>query len=180
MIPLPLKYAWLSKEIGPEMLLEALKLYGVTETAGKLSNPEIIRWAVEVGVAGWYPDDSVAWCGLLMGVCAKRGGFPYNSELLSALAWAKWGDHVDNDKAMLGDTLIFIRPGGGHVAFYIGETSDKFLVCGGNQSNMVDFEWVLKTRLFAVRRAHWRIKQPVNVRKVLLQDTGEPVQNNEA
>jgi uncharacterized protein (TIGR02594 family) len=174
------KYNWLLQEPGPASLKEALSHYGLLECIGKNSNPDIMKWAKEVGVSGWYPDDSVAWCGLFMGICQKRAGFPYNSQLLSALAWAKWGDHIDNDKAELGDTLIFIRSGGGHVAFYIGEGKDNFLVLGGNQGNAVGFEWVSKTRLFAVRRAHWKISQPANIRKILLSDSGAVLAHNEA
>lgn len=177
---LPQQYAWLNNETGPKMLKEALSFYGLLEVAGKGSNPTIMEWAKEVGVSGWYADDSVPWCGLFMGLCAKRAGFPYNSELLSALAWAKWNDHVDNDQAMLGDTLVFVRPGGGHVAFYIGESDKNFLVFGGNQGDKVGFEWVDKSRLFAVRRAHWKVAQPANVRKVLLSDSGALIGGSEA
>jgi len=177
---LPDKYAWLNNETGPKMLKEALSHYGLLEKAGPGSNPDILAWAKEVGVRGWYADDSVPWCGLFMGVCASRAGFPYNSELLSALAWAKWGDHVDNDGAMLGDTLVFVRPGGGHVAFYIGESQANFLILGGNQGDAVGFEWIHKTRLFAVRRAHWKIAQPENVRKIFLNDDGAVAGSNEA
>jgi len=177
---LPEKYAWLNNEIGPQMLLEGLKLYGTTEVPGSANNPTIMAWAKEVGVSGWYAGDSVPWCGLFMGVCAKRGGFPYNSELLSSLAWSKWGDEVEKGLEMLGDTLIFTRPGGGHVAFYIGESKNNFLVYGGNESDTTTFEWISKTRLFSARRAHWRIKQPSNVRKVYLSDSGAVLGTNEA
>jgi uncharacterized protein (TIGR02594 family) len=174
------KYSWLKSESGPAMLKEAISHYGLLECKGTGSNPDIMKWAKEVGVAGWYPDDSVAWCGLFMGICAKRGGFPYNSQLLSALAWAKWGDHVENEDAMLGDTLVFIRSGGGHVAFYIGESKENYLILGGNQGDAVGLEWISKTRLFAVRRAKWKIAQPNNVRKILLSDSGAVLAHNEA
>lgn len=177
---LPLKYQWLDKEIGPKSLLIGLSFYGVTEAPGTANNPIIMGWAKEVGVAAWYPDDNTPWCGLAEGVTQLRAGFPYNSTLLSSLSWAKWGDHVDNDGAMLGDTLVFVRPGGGHVGKYIGESKDNFLVYGGNESNMYTFEWIAKTRLFAARRAHWKIAQPANIRKIYLDDTGAVVGQNEA
>ncbi len=158
----------------------SLSYYGLLEGPGTANNPTILGWAKEVGVAGWYKDDAVAWCGLFMGVCQSRAGFPYNSQLLSSLAWSKWGNHVDNDKAMLGDTLVFVRPGGGHVAFYIGESKDNFLILGGNQSNSVCIEWISKQRLFAVRRAAWKVAQPDNVRKILLIDKGAVLASNEA
>lgn len=177
---LPDKYAWLSKETGPKMLLEGLKLYGTLETAGSKSNPVIMEWAKEVGVAGWYSDDSVPWCGLAMGVCAKRAGWPISAELLSALSWAKWGRYVPPAEASLGDVLIFIRTGGGHVGQYVGESKTKYLVLGGNQSDQFNLSWVDKDRLFAVRRAAWKVAQPENVRKIYLNDNGEVANTKES
>lgn len=177
---LPVKLNWLENEPGPKMLKEALDLYGTMETPGSKSNPVIMEWAKEVGVNGWYSDDSVPWCGLLQGVAAHRAGWPISKELLSALSWAKWGTHVDNDQGMLGDILVFVRPGGGHVAQYIGESKTRFFVYGGNQSDNTGFEWIEKSRLFAVRRAPWKIAQPANVRKIYLDDNGAVVASNEA
>lgn len=177
---LPDKYSWLNNEPGPKALKEALSLYGTMETAGSASNPIIMQWAKELGVNGWYADDSVPWCGLFEGICNYRAGWPVSKELLSALSWAKWGNHIDNDGAMLGDTLIFIRPGGGHVGKYIGESKTKFLVYGGNQSDNTGFAWVEKSRLFAVRRAPWKVAQPSNVRKIYLDDSGAVISHNES
>lgn len=177
---LPEKYKWLGEEPGPKMLLEALALYGTLETPGIKSNPVIMQWAKETGVIGWYPDDAVAWCGLFVGVCAKRAGWPISPELLSALSWAKWGRYVTPADAALGDVLVFTRTGGGHVGLYVGESKTKFLVLGGNQSDAVNLAWVEKNRLFAVRRAPWKIAQPANVRKIYLDDTGAPISKNEA
>ena len=65
------KYSWLEAESGPAMLKEAISHYGLLEHKGSGSNPDIMKWAKEVGVSGWYPDDSVPWCGLFMGICAS-------------------------------------------------------------------------------------------------------------
>jgi uncharacterized protein (TIGR02594 family) len=176
---LPKPYEWVAKEPGPKMLLEALKHYGLLELKGTGSNPDIMKWAKEVGVAGWYTDDSVPWCGLFMGVCALRAGFPYNSELLSSLAWSKWGTFVEKTDAMFGDTLVFVRPGGGHVAFYIAESKENFLIYGGNQGDTVGFTWIAKSRLFAVRRAKWKVSQPENVRKINVSSDGAVLSTNE-
>ena len=48
-MPLPLQYEWLSKEPGPRMVLEGLKLFGTVESAGSKNNPIILSWADEVG-----------------------------------------------------------------------------------------------------------------------------------
>ncbi|HXF88153.1 MAG TPA: TIGR02594 family protein, partial [Xanthobacteraceae bacterium] len=73
---LPSRYAWLARESGPKMLVEALKLYGTMETPGSANNPTIVAWAWEVGgeVADVFKADGIPWCGLFMAVVAKRAG----------------------------------------------------------------------------------------------------------
>lgn len=183
MAQLPKQYQWLNAVVGlPNELSLALTHFGVLEHVGKGSNPDIMAWAKEVGVSGWYPDDDVPWCGLFKGINAKRAGWlpKLKADLLSALAWLTWGDAVPAGQEALGDTLIFVRPGGGHVAYYIGEDATHFCILGGNQSNAVTFTWIEKARLKGCRRAHWLISQPVGVKKFYLNRSGEPVSQNEA
>jgi len=175
----PKKYEWMLREGAPVHMVEALRHYGLTEVVGKGSNPDITRWAKEVGVSGWYADDDIPWCGLFVGVVMKRATWPVKTDLLSALSWQTFGDKVAKGQESYGDILVFIRPGGGHVGFYVGENDHAFLVYGGNQSNAVGFAWVDKGRLQACRRPHWRKSQPTNVRKVYLSETGE-LSKNEA
>ena len=53
MNPLPPAYCWLDDLSPlPRMLEEARKLYGTFEVPGPASNPLIIDWAKEVGMAG--------------------------------------------------------------------------------------------------------------------------------
>lgn len=179
---LPTKYQWLSAEGAPKILVEALRHFGTLETAGPNNNPNIMRWASEVGVKGWYTQDSIPWCGLFIGICAKRAGYPFSAaKLLAAREWVNWGNVIKKDGAMLGDVLIFTRNGGGHVGLYIGENATHFCVYGGNQSDAVGFTWIVKTRLYAVRRSPFKIGQPSNVRKIYINmDTGDVVSTNEA
>jgi cell wall-associated NlpC family hydrolase len=72
---------------------------------------------------------------------------------------------------MLGDTLVFKRPGGGHVGIYVGEDSQCYHVMGGNQSNAYGFTRIAKGRLVAARRPKY-INQPENVRVIHLAATG--------
>jgi uncharacterized protein (TIGR02594 family) len=162
------------------MLKEGLALYGTTEAPGNANNPVIMAWAKEVGVAGWYEGDAVPWCGLEHGVCAHRAGWEISKDLLSAASWVSWGNPINLTGAMLGDTLVFDRPGGHHVGQYIGESKLNFLVYGGNQSNTTGFAWVAKAHLIAVRRAPWKIAQPSNVRKIYLNDSGVIIDASEA
>lgn len=177
---LPQKYAWLAKEGAPKMLVESIRHYGILEKVGKGSTPDITQWAKEVGVSGWYTDDDIPWCGLFVGVVAKRCGYPFPaSKLLAARQWVNWGVPVTKGREMLWDVLVFSRSGGGHVGFMVGENDKAFLVFGGNQSNAVGFAWIAKDRLLEARRPAYKVGEPSNVRKIYLNETGE-LSKNEA
>lgn len=175
---LPLKWAWLANEGAPKSLVEALRHYGVLEKVGKGSTPDIMDWAKEVGVSGWYTDDDIPWCGLFVGICVKRAGYPFHANsLLAAREWVKYGVSVASPK--LWDILVFSRTGGGHVGFYVGENDKAYLVYGGNQSNAVGFAWIDKARLLQARRPAYKVGVPANIRKIILSETGE-LSTNEA
>ncbi len=178
---LPENYKWLETADIPKELEIALSFYGLKEFDGAMDNPIILGWAKFVGVFGWYAHDSIPWCGLFKGNCAKLAGWLDKAkyDLLSALSWLAWGTVVEKDQAMLGDTLVFNRPGGAHVTYYIGEDQTAFCCYGGNQSDSCDFTWILKDRLMGVRRAPWKISQPLGVKKVYLERDGS-LSTNEA
>jgi uncharacterized protein (TIGR02594 family) len=168
---LPSRYGWLAREPGPKMIVEALKLFGTLETPGSANNPTIIAWAKEVGgeVADVYKADSIPWCGLFMAVVAKRAGKEIPNHPLWALSWSAFG--AKSPTAALGDVLVFVRNGGGHVGLYVGEDSSAFHVLGGNQSDRVCITRIAKNRLYAARRPLYRV-QPANVRPIHLEATG--------
>lgn len=172
---IPVKWSWLYNEGAPKMLVEAIRHYGVLEHTGPGSNPNISAWAKELGVSGWYTDDDIPWCGLFVGICAKRAGYdpPKGLKQLGAANWQWFGIPRTLSDAKLWDILVFTRLGGGHVGFYVGENDHAFLVYGGNQSNAVGFAWIAKSRLIAVRRPVYKIGEPKNVRKIIMTETGE-------
>lgn len=178
MAPLPAAYRWLNDEPGPRMLKEALLEYGTIETPGKASNQKIIAWAVECRL-GAYSTDSIPWCGLYMAVCAKRATWARPPNPLWARDWAKWGAERKGP-ALLGDVLVFVREGGGHVAMYVGEDTTHYHILGGNQSDKVSIVRRAKTPILAIRHAPWRVAEPPNVRRVYLKSTGAPVAGSEA
>jgi uncharacterized protein (TIGR02594 family) len=167
---LPAQYAWLSKEDGPKMLAEALRLFGTVEGAGSKDNPTILAWAAEIGLASTYSHDSIPWCGLFIGVVAKRAGKEPADSPLWALSWADFGKAAP--VPMLGDVLTFKRNGGGHVALYVGEDAGAYHVLGGNQSDQVCITRIAKSRLYKARRPFYTV-QPANVRKVSLGANGK-------
>jgi hypothetical protein len=72
---------------------------------------------------------------------------------------------------MLGDVLVFVRNGGGHVGLYVGEDETAFHVLGGNQSDAVNIKRIAKRRLYAARWPTYRA-EPVNVRQIPLAPNG--------
>lgn len=168
------KYSWLEKEPAPRMLLEALKLFGTAEIVGEKHNPEIIGWAVELGLGSLYQQDEIPWCGLFVGVVARRSGKPVPANPLWARNWARWGSEC---KPELGCVLVFSRESGGHVGLYVGEDDKCFHVLGGNQGNRVCVTRIEKARLLAAR-SMYKVK-PSNVRPVVIIQQGG-ISKNEA
>ena len=176
MASLPKQYAWLAREPGPQMLIEALKTFGAVEGAGAADNPVILGWAREVGVHKTYSHDSIPWCGLWMAMIAKRSGKPGVDAPLWALSWADWGNPINHPE--LGDILTFKRNGGGHVGLYVGEDATAYHVLGGNQSDKVCITRIARSRLYRARR-FYRVAPPANVRRVWLAASGA-LSTNEA
>lgn len=172
---LPQQYKFLESLAKPKIIEEALKLYGTKEVPGDKNSPIILGWADEIGgwIGDWYEQDSVPWCGLFVGVCAKRAGFDVTQKALSALEWAKWGNPVKPADVALGDVLVFKRDGGGHVALYVGEDDTHYHILGGNQSDQVNIVRKPKLSLYAARRCPWKYAQPPSVQKIKLTATGQ-------
>lgn len=168
---LPPRYRWLAREGAPRMLVEALRLFGVRETAGAASTQAIMDWARELGgaVARVYSADSIPWCGLFMAIVAERAGKPLPSSPLWARAWASWGEAAA--RAELGDVLVFVRNGGGHVGVYVGEDETAYHVLGGNQGDTVSITRIAKARCIAVRRLYV-VSKPANVRPIKMTSRG--------
>lgn len=171
-------YRFLDREKAPRVIVEAVALYGTREIVGKQHSAEILGWAKETGLASTYTTDETPWCGLFAAVVVQRAGFTPVNNPLWARNWASFG--TAQQTAMLGDVLVFTRPGGGgHVGFYVGEDATCYHVLGGNQSNMVNTTRILKSRCIAIRRCPWRTAQPANVRVIQLAASGQ-VSTNEA
>lgn len=139
---------------------EAQRLKGVRETAGKASNPMITGWAKAIGgwIANVYTGDDIPWCGLFVAHCvgATLPAEVMPSNPLSALAWGTFGSPLKEGR--VGAVVVFKRPGGGHVGFYVGEDATAIHVLGGNQSDAVTVTRVAKSRLVGFR---WPVTVPL-------------------
>lgn len=132
-------------------LKEAQKLLGTREGPGSSNNGVIIGWARSIGgwIASFYKQDSIPWCGLFINHCMSVGGQPTIQDGLGALNWAKYGKGLKY--GVPGAVLVFKRPGGGHVGFYVSEDEATYHVLGGNQGDSVSIARVAKDRLVAIR-----------------------------
>jgi uncharacterized protein (TIGR02594 family) len=163
-------YKWLSLEKSPKLLVEALKLLGTKEVPGQADNIEILKWAEALGLEKEYRKDDIPWCGLFVAYACYKAGLDVVDNPLWARNWINFG--VGQKVAMLGDILVFVRDGGGHVGIYVGEDKTSYHVLGGNQSDMVCITRIRKERCIGVRRTPWKIAQPENVRVIKLEATG--------
>lgn len=174
---LPGGYEWLGG-LGqlPKMVTLALELYGTLEVAGAGNSPTILAWARETHLdADGYTADSVPWCGLFMALVAQRSGYPVPKHPLWALNWQGFGEVAH--QPCLGDVLVFLREGGGHVGLYIAEDRDAYHVLGGNTSDAVKIARIAKTRLRAARSPVYRIGRPASSRPYIVTAKGGLSQN---
>lgn len=178
---IPAQYAWLAKiPVLPKVISEGLKLLGTLETPGPASNPTIMAWRNELVNAGvsvvGFSADSVPWCGLFAAVVVLRAGKTPVKAPLWAANWRHFGEAAD--QASLGDVLVFQRPGGGHVGFYVADDHDCFHVLGGNQHDSVSIVRIAKTRCVAMRRPPYLTK-PDSVKPYHVASSGT-ISTNEA
>ncbi len=162
----------------PPWLELSWKYLGTREAPGKANNPVIMAWATYLGgwVKSFYTADSIAWCGAFMGFVMKASGFKPPANPLSAAAWATWGVRLPSPA--LGAVMVFTRPGGAHVALYVGERANAYRVIGGNQGDAVSEMWIAKSRLTSIR---WPVGVGIpELKPVVLADDGKPVSRNEA
>ena len=172
------KYNYLNAIKNPKLIAEGWKLLGVEEIVGEKHNPVILAWAEKIGLSRTYTADEIAWCGLYVAYVVYRAGYNGVINPLWARNWLNFG--VKQSEAMLGDILVFKRPGGGgHVGFYVGEDDKCYHVLGGNQSNEVSVARLEKSRCLGIRRCDWKVAQPKTVKKYFVTPSGE-VSTNEA
>jgi len=152
----------------PRHLQIALDFQGITEIAGSRSNPTILSWAKELGLEKIYTNDDTAWCGLFFAIVCKRANRPLPQfkdpyDYLRALKYAGVWLPVMSKDASVGDVLIFRRPQGGHIGFYVAESANTYFVLGGNQRNSVNIDEIQKDRCVAIRRPSYNSYTPFSI-----------------
>lgn len=163
----------------PKWLRMARAKLGTREAAGSANSATILGWAKRLGtkVLGLvYNADSVPWCGVFVAYCLQEDGIDAVAIAVRATSWATWGVALRSERLAPGAVLVFERPGGGHVGFYVGEDATAYHVLGGNQGDAVTVARVAKDRCIARR---WPAGWPVIGRPVQMA-AGKPISTDEA
>lgn len=143
---------------------------GHKEYPGDANSPFILGMAAEI--AERYPQmakycksytrDAIPWCGLAMAyVMAVNDIEPVfdvsaaTRSFLWAAAWKLSGVHCSPCVGAIG---VFTREGGGHVALIEGWANDRYIVRGGNQTDMINVTTIPKERLTDTR---WPFNWPI-------------------
>lgn len=158
----------------PRWLKIARAEIGVTEIPGPKHSTRISGWLARL--KAWWRDDETPWCGVFVAYCMQEAGIPFPKLYMRATEWANWGVNLRRSHLAPGAVLVFVRPGGGHVGFYVGENHNYYFVLGGNQRNAVNITKIAKTRLLAAR---WPKGEPVMGGPVQMGNAGV-VSDNEA
>jgi len=163
----------------PRWLAAFRLLHGLQEIPGPGSNPIILRWVKDIGAPSWYDNDDKAWCALAMNRIMLASDLPYSGsgfELLRARSFETWG--LPLTVPVYGCLMVFSRPEGAHVGFYLGERKDAYRIYGANQSNTVGETWIAKVRLTATRWPR-EIELP-KPERIWLKTDGSLLSTNEA
>ncbi|MEG3166476.1 TIGR02594 family protein [Sphingomonas sp. PB2P19] len=163
----------------PKWLTAAKAKLGTKEAAGSANSATILGWAKRLGtkVLGIiYNADSVPWCGVFVAYCLQEDGIEPPSVAVRATSWSTWGQALRPERLAPGAIMVFERPGGGHVGFYVGEDAKAYHILGGNQGDAVTIARVVKTRCIARR---WPPGRPVIGKPVQIA-SGKPISSDEA
>lgn len=163
----------------PIWLVIAFGYGGESELPGKGSNPKILAMATRLGgwIKSFFTDDDIPWCALFVNNCLAEAGLKGTGSL-AARSFLQWG--ISLSEPSLGAVVVFVRPGGGHVGFYLGESADhsRIRVYGGNQKNAVNETWLTRERLIDIRWPSDALP-PEELGPIVLAEDGMPVSTNE-
>lgn len=157
-------------------VVELEKVLGWHETRDR---DRLSRWLRSDGKTLGDPS-KLPWCGDAVDTALNLGlpQEPRPGDLGKNVYWAlNWQFLGKTSPACYGAVGVFMRPGGGHVGFLVGQDSGAYMVLGGNQSDSVSRAWIDKKRCVAIR---WPSTFP-NPRAELpvLGRNGQPLSQNE-
>ncbi len=127
----------------------AVSELGVAEVPGPGDNPRIQEYLRSTDLDRQLAsNDETPWCSGFVNWCIEKAGYA-GTNSARARSWLHWGKPLTTPRR--GCITVFTRDGGGHVAFYVGETTTHYVVLGGNQGNRVCVANYEKARLLGFR-----------------------------
>lgn len=135
----------------PPWLYVAAQELGVSEILGRRHNPRILEYHKATTLAA--DSDEVAWCASFVNWCLGQANMRGTGSAAAA-SFDHWGEGA----ALQMGAIITIPTNTGskrHVAFCVGWYGGYFFHLGGNQSNRVNVQATLRSKLTAVR---WPLK----------------------
>ena len=137
----------------PRWLTLARSDLGIRETPGVANNPVLMKRFASItkALGVLYNADSVPWCGAGMAWWMIQCGIATPAVAVRAASWAGWGRALSPAQLAVGAVLVFQRPGGGHVALYVGEDLTHYHCLGCNQGDAISIVRVEKARCIARR-----------------------------
>lgn len=137
--------------VEPPWIRELRALMGRHERA---DNAALRQWLASDGNALGDPA-KLPWCGDAVETAIRLTlpGEPFNGPLGENPYWARnWAHFGVKTEPVAYAVYVFVRDGGGHVGFGMGQSEDHFYILGGNQSNRVSIAPIDKDRCIAIRR----------------------------
>ena len=132
----------------PIWISEARKHIGLKEIPGEKHAPMILKWWRLIKRAG-IRSDEVPWCAAFVGGCLETVGLR-SSRFESAKSYLEWGTPLL--RPAYGCVVIFLRQGGGHVGFVVGQDErGRIMVLGGNQKDKVGIDPFDRSRVVGYR-----------------------------
>lgn len=141
-----------TSEVLPAWYEIAIKEIGVKEIPGDKHNPRIIEYHQATELKASL--DEISWCAAFVNWCLNQAGVKGTNKA-NARSFSSWGIPAFNGPKK-GDVCVFWREKPtswkGHVGFYVGETSEHYIILGGNQGNEVCIREYPKFQLIDIRR----------------------------
>ena len=135
---------------GPPWLLIALAEQGVKEYSGAADNPRIVEYHRSTTLGPRLSNqDETPWCSSFVNWCVERSGYE-GTDSAWARSWLNWGQKLTTPRK--GCVAVFRRgANSGHVGFYLGDSTNRIRLLGGNQSDAVNIIEIDKAKLLGYR-----------------------------
>lgn len=145
----------------------AKRFVGIKEIPGEKHSPAVVAFH-QLGGSPWFDDDETPWCSSFVHFIASYclGLVAPTKSKARARMWLTVGVPVDIQEAIRGHDLVILKRGTGvqpdetvtnapgHVGFYVKHDGQFVWVLGGNQSNSVNIQRYLKSRVLGIRRLY--------------------------